>query len=134
MQSSAADGIVLLTTVYKGDCVMWKQRNVALGIVFSLITCGIYGLYWLVCLTEDTNAAAGENGTSGVMALVFTIITCGIYGLYWAYRCGEKLDKAKTMRGIPASNGGVLYLILYIFGGVIAYALIQHELNKLAEA
>ena len=134
MQSSAADGIDLLTTVYKGDCVMWKQRNVALGIVFSLITCGIYGLYWLVCLTEDTNAAAGENGTSGVMALIFTIITCGIYGLYWAYRCGEKLDKAKTMRGIPASNGGVLYLILYIFGGVIAYALIQHELNKLAEA
>ena len=113
---------------------MWKQRNVALGIVFSLITCGIYGLYWLVCLTEDTNAAAGENGTSGVMALIFTIISCGIYGLYWAYRCGEKLDKAKTMRGIPASNGGVLYLILYIFGGVIAYALIQHELNKLAEA
>ena len=123
---------------------MWKQRNVALGIIFSLITCGIYGLYWLVCLTEDTNAAAGENGTSGVMALIFTIITCSFfilpyslcysYGLYWAYRCGEKLDKAKTMRGIPASNGGVLYLILYIFGGVIAYALIQHELNKLAEA
>mgnify|MGYP006990163647 CR=1 FL=1 len=34
---------------------------------------------------------------------------------------------------LPASNGGVLYLILYIFGGIIAYALIQNELNKLAE-
>ena len=34
---------------------------------------------------------------------------------------------------LPVSNGGVLYLILYIFGGVIAYALIQHELNKLIE-
>ena len=63
---------------------MWKQRSVALGLVFSIITCGIYGLYWMVCLTEDTNTAAGETGTSGVMALIFTIITCGIYGLYWA--------------------------------------------------
>jgi amino acid transporter len=109
-----------------------EERNIAMCIILSLVTCGIYGLYWFVCLTEDTNAAANEEGTSGVMALVFTLITCGIYGLYWAYKCGEKLDKAKTDRGMSASNGGVLYLILYIFGGIIAYALIQNELNKLA--
>lgn len=109
-----------------------EERNIAMCIILSLVTCGIYGLYWFVCLTEDTNAATNEEGTSGVMALVFTLITCGIYGLYWAYKCGEKLDKAKTDRGMSASNGGVLYLILYIFGGIIAYALIQNELNKLA--
>ena len=90
-------------------------------------------LILVVCLTDETNQAAGEQKTTGVMALIFTLITCGIYGLYWAYCCGEKIDKAKANRGTPASNGGVLYLILYIFGGVIAYALIQHELNKLIE-
>lgn len=109
-----------------------QERNIALCIILSLVTCGIYGLYWFVCLTEDTNAAANEEGTSGVLALVLTIVTCGIYGLYWAYKRGEMLDKAKVNRGMPASNGGVLYLILYIFGGIIAYALIQNELNKLA--
>lgn len=109
-----------------------QQRNIAFCIILSLVTCGIYGLYWFVCLTDDTNAVANEEGTSGVMALVLTIVTCGIYGLYWAYKCGEKLDQAKVSRGLPASNGGVLYLILYIFGGIIAYALIQNELNKLA--
>ena len=103
-----------------------KKRNIALSMIFTLITCGIYGLYWFVCLTDETNQAAGEQKTTGVMALIFTLITCGIYGLYWAYCCGEKIDKAKANRGTPASNGGVLYLILYIFGGVIAYALIQH--------
>lgn len=61
-----------------------EERNIAMCIILSLVTCGIYGLYWFVCLTEDTNAAANEEGTSGVMALVFTLITCGIYGLYWA--------------------------------------------------
>lgn len=111
-----------------------KERNIALCILFSIITCGIYELYWYVCLTDETNMAADEQGTSGVMALILTLITCGIYGFFWAYRCGEKLDKAKTARGQAASNGGILYLILYIFGGIISIALIQHELNKLAQA
>lgn len=111
---------------------MIKQRNIALSIIFSIITCGIYGIYWFVCMTDDANYLAGEEGTSGVLALVFTIITCGIYGLYWAYKMGEKLDIAKQKRGIPASNGGVLYLILFMFGGIIAYALIQNEINHLA--
>ena len=53
-----------------------------------------YGLYWFVCLTDDTNTISGEPGTSGVVALVLTIVTCGIYGLYWAYKCGEKIDAA----------------------------------------
>ncbi len=33
---------------------------------------------------------------------------------------------------MPAGNGGILYLLLFIFGGIIAYALIQSELNKFA--
>ena len=46
---------------------------------------------------------------------------------------GEKLDKARSDRGIPSSNGGVLYLILYLVCYVAAFALIQSELNKMAE-
>lgn len=111
---------------------MVRERNIALCIVLSLVTCGIYGIYWFVTLTDDTNTIAGEPGTTGVMAFVLTIITCGIYGLYWAYKCGEKIDKAHQNRGEAASNGGILYLILFIFGGIIAYALIQNEINKFA--
>lgn len=111
---------------------MVKEKNIALCIILSLVTCGLYGLYWFVTLTDDTNTIAGEPGTSGVMAVILTIVTCGIYGLYWAYKCGEKIDKAHQNRGEAASNGGVLYLILFIFGGIIAYALIQNEINKFA--
>ena len=105
---------------------MIKERSIVLYIILSIITCGIFGLYWFVCITEDTNAAADVAGTSGGLALLFTIITC------WAYKCGEKLDIAKEKRGMPAGNGGILYLLLFIFGGIIAYALIQSELNKFA--
>lgn len=110
-----------------------KQRSIALCIIFSIITCGIYSIYWFACITNDVNYLSGEEGTSGGVAVLLTIITCGIYGLYWAYKMGDKLDVAKNRRGLPCGNGGVLYLILYIFGGIITYALIQHEVNKLID-
>lgn len=40
---------------------MIKQRNIALCIVFSIITFGIYALYWFVCLTNDANQAYGQQ-------------------------------------------------------------------------
>ena len=111
---------------------MITKRNIALCIIFCFITCGIYGIYWFICLTNEVNALSKEGGTSGVLAFIFTLITCGIYGFYWAYKMGEKLDKAKQNRGIPATNGGILYLLLFIFGGIITYALIQNDINQLA--
>ena len=120
--------------LFKGEFVMIERRNIAVCIVLTLVTCGIYGIYWIVCLTNDVNMVSGDvNGTSGGMVVLLTIVTCGIYGIYWAYKQGEKLDFTKNNRGIPSSNSGVLYLILQIFGfGIIAYALMQNELNKLA--
>lgn len=113
---------------------MVQQKNIAVSIILSIVTCGIYMWYWLFCLTNDTNAISGEmDDTSGGMALLLTIVTFGIYGFYWAYRRGEKIDKAHQNRGEAASNGGVLYVILYILGMVISLALMQNEVNKFAQ-
>ena len=125
---------IMNSYLFKGEFVMIERRNIAVCIVLTLVTCGIYGIYWIVCLTNDVNTVSGDvNGTSGGMVVLLTIVTCGIYGIYWAYKQGEKLDFTKNNRGIPSSNSGVLYLILQIFEfGIIAYALMQNELNKLA--
>ena len=102
--------------------------------ILSIVTCGIYGLYWFVVLTNDANNASNDHTTDGGLALVLTIITCGIYGIYWAYKMGEKLDRANANRGLPQKNNGIMYLILQVLGvGIIAYALMQDELNKLSD-
>ena len=87
---------------------MTTKRNIALCIILTIVTCGIYGLYWFVCITNEANVVSGHasDGTSGGVALILSIITCNIYGLYWAYKQGEKLDEAKTAKGIPSSNTG----------------------------
>ena len=113
---------------------MVQNRNIAMCIVLSLVTCGIYGLYWFVTLTDDTNTVSGETeGTSGGMALLLTIVTCGIYGWYWAYKQGEKMDKACMSRGMVQSNSSVLYLLLCIVGlAIVAYAIMQDKLNQMS--
>lgn len=53
-------------------------------IILSLITCGIYGIYWEYCIVQDSNTASNEPyATSGGMVILLSIVTCGIYGLYW---------------------------------------------------
>lgn len=113
---------------------MIQNRNIAVCIILSLVTCGFYGIYWFICLANDTNTISGKTGdTSGGVAFLLSLITCGIYGLYWAYKQGEKIDETKTKRGIQSSNSGIVYLLLCFFGlGVVAWALMQDELNKLA--
>lgn len=112
-----------------------KKRDIAMCIVLSIITCGIYGIYWLICLVDDLNVASGRVGdTSGGMVFLLTLVTCGIYGIYWAYKAGEKIAYVKQRNtGEQDSSSSVLYLVLSLVGfSIVVYALIQSELNKVA--
>ena len=110
------------------------ERNIALCLIFSILTCGIYGIYWFICITDEANAASGEGGTSGGMAFLFTLITCGIYGIYWAYRIGQKLAQAGKNQNKAIGDNAILYLILQFLGlGIINYCLMQNDLNKFSK-
>lgn len=119
---------------YLGGVKNMKKRNIGVSILLSIITCGIYALYWFVVLTDESNYASNHtaDGTSGGVSLLLNIVTCGIYGIYWGYKLGERVEEAKALRNIPSdSSTNILYLILCIFGlQIIVYALAQNELNK----
>lgn len=107
---------------------MGENRNIAVCIILTIITCGIYGLYWFVKLTDETNSMAPEKQSAGgVHALIYTILTCGIYGIYWAYKLGEKVDVIKE----SSDDSPVLFLVLHILGlPIIDYCLAQDAINK----
>ena len=110
---------------------MVEQRNVALCVILTIVTCGIYGIYWFICLVNDLNYATGDvQSPSGGIVFLLDIVTCGIYGLYWCYKAGDKLDRIKQQWGIPSSNTGILYLILSLLGlDIVVWALVQNEVN-----
>lgn len=103
-----------------------KKRSIPLAFLFSILTCGIYALYWFVCLTNDTNRLSHYQTAGGVAAIFFNILTCGIYSFYWHYMLGKKVGDIEK-----DSSNGVLYLVLSLFGlGIIAWALAQAALNR----
>lgn len=112
---------------------MYKERNIGLCILFSILTCGIYGIYWFICITDEANYEADQKIASGGMAFLFTILTCGIYTYYWSYKMGKNVQNISEKNGFNVSDNSVLYLVLNFFGlGIVSYCLIQSDLNRLA--
>ena len=111
-----------------GNLTGVQKRSIVTCILLSIITCGIYGIYWFVCLTNDMNKASGnDNDTRGGIAYILGLVTCGIYTYYWAYRLGVKRDQLSGEKG----SSGILYLVLTFFGlGIVAYCLAQDAINK----
>lgn len=105
-----------------------KKRSVALAIVFSILTCGIYGLYWFVCLTNDSNRMSNIKTAGGIKAIIFTVLTFGIYGYYWYYMLGKKIES------YDHSSSGIVHLLLGFFGfGIVSYAIAQATINRWVE-
>ena len=110
-----------------------KKRNVAVAILLSIVTCGIYAIYWQVCLVNDVNKVKeDENAKSGIVVFLLSLVTCTIYWLYWVFKTGECIDSAKTANGTPTSSRGLVYLLISIFAlGIVAMAILQSDLNSL---
>lgn len=114
---------------------MVQRRDIAIAIILTIVTCGIYGIYWFIVLTDDVKTASGDDKlASGGLAFVFTLISCGIYGIYWAYKMGELMKVAQEKNGTEVKDNAVLYLVLELFGlGIVTYALVQSDLNAIAD-
>lgn len=111
---------------------MVERREIATAIILSVITCGIYGIYWFIKLNDEINYLSGDTtDTTGGMAFLFSLITCGIYQIYWMFKMGDRLDTVVANKGMPAQSRGILYLVLALFGfGIVSYALMQDTVNK----
>lgn len=112
---------------------MIQKREIGLAIVFTILTCGIYGIYWFIQITNEASLLSGDDSMSGGMAFLFTILTCGIYKFFWSYKMGKLMHSAHEACGRTSTDNSVLYLILSIIQlDIVSYIIIQSELNALA--
>jgi len=121
---------------------MIKKRGLGGLIILSIVTFGIYGLYWIHKLAKDVNAICEGDGkkTGGLLKLwLLSMITFGIYALVWMYMLGDRLQDngPKYNQTFKESGGTVLlwYLLgsLIIVGPFIAMHIIIKNTNALAD-
>ncbi|OPH53462.1 hypothetical protein BC351_06250 [Paenibacillus ferrarius] len=111
---------------------MIMQRSLGLAIVLSLITCGIYAIYWFIVLTNDVGKLSGDSSFTGGKHFLLTLVTCGIWSFVWAYQVGKQIAEVQHQRGYLVTDNSILYLVLNFFGlSIVTYALVQSDVNKL---
>ena len=110
-----------------------EERNIVVYLLLTLVTCGIFGIYWLIVILKDIATTSGED-INPWMVILLTIITCGIYGIYYSYMMGKYMVKAGENYNVKIEDNSILYLILTIFVFVIVtYCLVQNDLNTIAK-
>ena len=114
---------------------MLQERSIVKAIIYSIVTCGLYGIYWFIQMTDEAHQAVGRETTaSGVKAFIYSLLSCGIYTFYWMYKMGQTVAEAQEKRGMHVENdAGMLYCVFTLFGlAIVSEALLQKSLNEIA--
>ncbi len=110
-------------------------------VVLSLVTFGIYHLYWIYTTTKEIKAYLDEPTISPMREIVFIIITCGLYTIYWYYNYSGIIQKEGEKIGVEFEKDFSIANLLLTVVGWFTYWLVtyvavyffQSKLNEIWE-
>jgi len=121
---------------------MIQTRNFWTVLLLSLVTCGIYMIYFLYTYVQDLNkvcAGDGEEDMNFIKIILLSAVTCGIYGMYWYYCIGNRLQNNAARYGLTFQENGTTFLLWMILGSwigvgpfVVMYFMVNN-MNAIAE-
>ena len=100
-----------------------QNRSFVTYLLLSIVTCGIYSLYFWYKYAEDMNrmcAGDGQETTGGPTLILLWLFTCGIYPLYWFYTVGNRLKATGDRYGVNVQEDGQTILLWAVIGYLIA--------------
>jgi hypothetical protein len=104
-----------------GEIVMTK-RSVLAVVVLSLITFGIYHIYWMVKSKIEMTTMGADIPTSWLI-----IIPIVHYYWLWKWSVGvEHVSRGKM-------SGPIAFLLMFVLGFVIGPAIVQLTFNEVAD-
>lgn len=113
------------------------NRSLALYILLSIITCGIYGIVAMSSVSTDINVIASRydgKKTAHYCLMVFLLswLTLGIYPLVWYHKLSNRIGAELKRRGINYSFGAGSFWGWYILGALIVVGpfVYTHKLFK----
>ena len=103
-----------------------EDRSLLVYILLSIITCGIYGLYFYYCMCNDINAVCApkerddaNRSPNFLIVCLLSIITCGIYYYVWLYKQGNRIQRVGREYGLEIDESGTTLLLWWIVGAFL---------------
>lgn len=101
---------------------MIQNRNFVTYLLLSFVTCGIYSIYFMYKLVQDTNTMCDQDEPlpNYFVVLLLTIVTCGIYNYFFLYKFSEKIYNNGNNKYQAAINeNGMTMLLWFIIGSFV---------------
>ncbi len=106
---------------------MVKYRNLVLVIVFSIITLGIYAIYWLVSTTNELRRIASSAPNPWLLLLLLVPVVNIFVGVWYYWKYSKAIGEISDFEP-------VLLFVLWIIISPVAMIIAQIQLNKKARA
>ena len=110
-------------------------RNIVVSLILTIVTCGLYDLYWNAKQMKTMNGLLDRDELSFWTWFLVSIITCGIFHMYYEYKMGLALIEIQEKYDMRVDNNlPLISLLLSIFGlSIVVDAIHQNEINKAYE-
>ena len=104
-------------------------------IILTLLTCGIYNLFWQARQFRTLNAFLGREQFRFWTWLLLSLVTCGLYHIYNEFLMGKSIVAVQRSIGRPPTANLPLICLLVSFSGltIVADAIQQSEINDFFE-
>jgi hypothetical protein len=110
--------------------------DIIVSLILTLITCGIYDLFWNAKQMRVLNHLLGREEFFFWTWLIVSIITCGIFHIFYEYKMGQAIVEIKKKRNLPVDEHlPLISIALSVFSLSLAVdAIHQYEINKIYES
>ena len=113
-----------------------SKKNIVLQVVLTVLTAGIYKLFWYYSLAKSINhLLEGQDQREAFqpgMVVFLSIITFGLYGIYFFWKAGKSVS-CLQFENVRVDDDSTLLAVVAIFTSIVSCAILQNTINELLE-
>ncbi len=112
---------------------MLTKRSVASVIIFSLLTCGIYMIWWTYVTCDALQRQGQKTSIPPILTTLMMLFFSNVGGALLGVDADDNINAIKARYGMPTTDNKILWLILGIFIPIVTVALVQYEINQMID-
>jgi Domain of unknown function (DUF4234) len=113
-------------------------RDPIVVLVLTLITCGLYYLWWVYETSREIDAYLDETSIPPIVHVVLFIATGTLWGYVFDVLTAQRIVRMQERAGMTPKDNSVLYVILDLLGagpigglGLVSTLIQQSDLNAI---
>lgn len=112
---------------------MLTKRSVLSVIIFSIITCGIYLVWWTYVTCTALQQQGRKTAIPPVLTTLMMLFFSSVGGALLGLDADDNINAIKFAHGMPQTDNKILWVVLGIFIPIVTVGLVQYEINNMID-